>query len=76
MYKDFVDSIQQYVGHIQLNARVIAQVDCLVSFGLISFANDYCKPLVDDTKTLALVGCRHPVIEHHCRMENRTYQTT
>ncbi len=64
MYKVFVDSIQQYVGHIQLNARVIAQVDCLVSFGLISFANDYCKPLVDDTKTLALVGCRHPVIEH------------
>ncbi|MFT7591391.1 MAG: DNA mismatch repair protein MutS, partial [bacterium] len=64
MYRTFVESIQNYVTHIQLNARLIAHLDCLVSFGLVSAENNYCKPVVDESKVLALVECRHPVIEH------------
>jgi DNA mismatch repair protein MutS len=64
MYRRFLESIQNYVTHIQLNARVIAQLDCLLSFGLVSAENRYTKPAVDETKVLALVECRHPVIEH------------
>ena len=64
MYRTFLESIQNYVPHIQVNARIIAQIDCLLSFGLISAENNYCKPEVDESKVLALVESRHPVIEH------------
>lgn len=64
LYNTFVESIQNYVGRIQQNARIIAELDCLVSFGLVSSENNYCKPEVDNSLTLALVDARHPVIEH------------
>jgi DNA mismatch repair protein MutS len=64
MYRTFVASIQSYVPHIQQNARIIAELDCLLSFGMVSAENNYCKPEVDESKALALVDSRHPVIEH------------
>ncbi len=64
LYRTLLESIQQFVAPIQLNARIISQLDCLVSFGLVSAENNYCKPEVDETHVLALVECRHPVIEH------------
>ncbi len=64
MYRNFVLEIQKYVSPIQINARTTAHLDCLVSFGRVSKENNYCKPEVDESRTLALVGCRHPVIEH------------
>ncbi|MBO6518122.1 MAG: DNA mismatch repair protein MutS [Bacteroidia bacterium] len=64
MYRQFVLDLQKYVSPIQQNARVTAQIDCLTSFGLVSVENHYSKPEVDESRTLALVECRHPVIEH------------
>lgn len=63
LYRDFVLNIQEYVSPIQQNARTIATLDVLVSFGRVSAENHYAKPEVDDSRALALVECRHPVIE-------------
>lgn len=63
LYRSFIEDIQQYVSAIQQNARVAAQLDCLAGFGIVSKENNYCKPVVDESRSLALVECRHPVIE-------------
>ncbi|MEZ4842642.1 MAG: DNA mismatch repair protein MutS [Bacteroidia bacterium] len=63
LYRELLLDLQQYVAAIQQNARMAAQIDCLLSFAMVSANNNYCKPHVDDSRTLALVECRHPVIE-------------
>ncbi|HWZ23087.1 MAG TPA: hypothetical protein VNW06_10565, partial [Cytophagaceae bacterium] len=58
-----ISAAEEYVTQIQQNARVIATVDCLVSFALTALENDYCKPIVNDTTVLNIKEGRHPVIE-------------
>ncbi|MFT4521151.1 MAG: DNA mismatch repair protein MutS [Bacteroidia bacterium] len=63
MYRTFILDLQSFVGHVQQNAQLIARIDCLVSFALVSYHNNYCKPEISEDRTLALVDARHPVIE-------------
>ncbi len=49
---------------IQRTAANLAQLDVLISFAEIASANDYYKPVVDESGTLALKDCRHPVVEN------------
>ncbi|MDA3833945.1 MAG: DNA mismatch repair protein MutS, partial [Spirochaetales bacterium] len=49
--------------HIQLNAVVVAELDCLLSFALVSADNQYVRPDINDSYTIDIKGGRHPVIE-------------
>ena len=51
------------ISQIQQNARVVAQLDCLLSFACAAKNNRYVKPRVDNTLTIDIKGGRHPVIE-------------
>lgn len=53
----------EYVSQIQQNARVIASLDCLLSFSLVAQKNKYCRPKISDTDSLEIKDGRHPVIE-------------
>jgi DNA mismatch repair protein MutS len=53
----------EYVSQIQQNARLIASVDCLLSFSLVAQKNKYCRPKISDTDSLEIKDGRHPVIE-------------
>jgi DNA mismatch repair protein MutS len=44
-------------------ARAIARIDCLHSLAVAAKKGHYCKPLVDNSHLLHIVGGRHPVIE-------------
>lgn len=52
-----------FIKPIQGNARIIARIDALLSFALVSAANRYHRPQVDDSQALTIKGGRHPVIE-------------
>lgn len=52
-----------FIPQIQQNARVLAQLDCLLSFALVARANKYCKPEVNDSLVVDIKSGRHPVIE-------------
>lgn len=52
-----------YVIHIQQNARILATVDCLLSFAYMAQKNNYSKPKISDTDALEIKDGRHPVIE-------------
>jgi len=55
--------MSDYIQPIQLNAFLISQLDCLLSFSEIAKSNDYCKPEVNEGFAIDIKSGRHPVIE-------------
>ena len=63
IYQDLVHSLAEYIAPIQLNAALVAQLDCLLSFTRCAVEYSYSKPEVNTTDELKIEGGRHPVIE-------------
>ena len=62
-FMQLVQDAAEYVSQIQENARVLATLDCLLSFAQVAQANNYTKPKISDTDSLEIKDGRHPVIE-------------
>jgi len=56
---------ENYIAGIQLNAQVIAQLDCLCCFANNAVQLNYCKPSIHEGYDLHLNESRHPVIERN-----------
>ncbi len=63
LFNDLVLSIIEYIPPVQLNSSLIARLDCLHSFAVVSSENNYVRPVMDDTVKLDIRDGRHPVIE-------------
>ncbi|MDP4187437.1 MAG: DNA mismatch repair protein MutS [Bacteroidota bacterium] len=63
LFNDLVMSVTEYIPAIQLNASMIARIDCLQSFATVSTANHYVRPTVNDSEVIDIRQGRHPVIE-------------
>ncbi len=63
LFGELVVALNEYVQAVQLNAALIAQLDCLLSYAKVSDEYDYCKPNMDDSLLLDIHEGRHPVIE-------------
>lgn len=63
LFHDLCFAINEYIKPIQLNATLVAQLDCLLSFARVAIKNNYCRPQVNDSLQLELIKARHPVIE-------------
>ena len=63
LFNDLVFAIVDYIPPIQLNSSLIARLDCLQSFAVVSTESDYKRPVLDDSKRLEIKDGRHPVIE-------------
>jgi len=63
LFEQLVSWISTYIKQVQLNATLIAQLDCLTSFAQLAIENDYVCPILDDTFELEITNGRHPVIE-------------
>ncbi len=63
LYTDLVLSLSDYIQPIQVNATVIAKLDCLLSFTQIARDNNYTRPDITETFDLDIKDGRHPVIE-------------
>ncbi|MBN1252373.1 MAG: DNA mismatch repair protein MutS [Bacteroidales bacterium] len=64
LYNDLVLSLSDYISTIQLNASLIGQLDCYISFATVSIENNYTKPEINESKIIDIKQGRHPVIEH------------
>jgi DNA mismatch repair protein MutS len=64
LFNNLVLELADYIEPIQLNAALIARLDCLLSFATLSKNNHYTKPEINDTKVIDIKDGRHPVIEH------------
>lgn len=64
LFNELVIELAEYIQAIQLNAAIIGQLDCLLSFATIAINFRYCRPEINDSKEINISGGRHPVIEH------------
>ncbi|OFX48321.1 MAG: DNA mismatch repair protein MutS [Bacteroidetes bacterium GWC2_33_15] len=63
LFLDLVASLSDYIPAIQLNASLIAKLDCLLSFAVVAEANNYFRPEINNTDIINIRDGRHPVIE-------------
>ena len=63
VYSELVAATAEFVAPIQLDASLVAKIDCLVNFGFIALNNKYVMPTVDDSYVIDIKEGRHPVIE-------------
>ncbi len=63
LFEQLVIWIGTYIKQVQLNANLIAQLDCLTSFAQLAIENDYVCPIIDESYELEITNGRHPVIE-------------
>ena len=63
IFELLLSEVLEYIEHIQLNASIVAILDCLASFAYIAQRNNYRRPIIDDEFVLDIKSGRHPVIE-------------
>jgi DNA mismatch repair protein MutS len=63
LFDQLVQWISTYIKPVQLNANLVAQLDCLTSFAQLAQENKYVCPVMDDSFELEISNGRHPVIE-------------
>ena len=63
LYMELIQDMQEFIPQIQINANLIAHLDCLLSFMKVSQLQRYVHPVVDDSEVIDIKQGRHPVIE-------------
>ncbi|WP_438973757.1 DNA mismatch repair protein MutS, partial [Polaribacter sp.] len=63
IFSKLLQYIIQFVDVVQENAQIIAKIDCLLSFSVLAVANNYVRPILDESTDLEIKNGRHPVIE-------------
>ncbi len=63
LFADLVTAMQEFIPQIQIDANLIAHLDCLLAFAKVSEENRYIMPAVDDSDVIDIRQGRHPVIE-------------
>ena len=63
LFNELTLALNEYIEPIQLNASLIAQLDCLLSFASIAQKNNYKRPEINESYVIDIKKGRHPVIE-------------
>ena len=63
LFNELVQDMQKFIPQIQIDANIIAHLDCLLSFAKVSDSNRYVRPVIDDSDVIDIKQGRHPVIE-------------
>ena len=65
LYFDLLKALEEYIPVIQVDAQLMARLDCLLSFSRVAARYHYVRPDVDDSLVIDIRQGRHPVIERH-----------
>jgi DNA mismatch repair protein MutS len=63
LFQELIRTAADYTAAIQQNARIVAALDCLLSFASVARDNRYVLPEITEETTLTIKAGRHPVIE-------------
>lgn len=63
LFMQLVEDMREYIPQIQINANVIAHLDCLLSFAKVAEEQGYVRPVIDESDVLDISQGRHAVIE-------------
>lgn len=65
LFNRLVLEVAEYISPIQLNANLLARLDCLMAFATIAEARNYTKPELNEGLAIEIKSGRHPVIEQN-----------
>lgn len=63
LFENIIQYTTGFIKEIQENAKIIAKIDCLLSFSVLAEENNYVRPKVDESTDIEIKNGRHPVIE-------------
>ena len=63
LFGELVMSMQEFIPQIQIDANLLARLDCLLSLAKAAEEHRYVRPTVDSTDVIDITAGRHPVIE-------------
>lgn len=63
LFGELVMAMQEFIPQIQINANMLARLDCLLSFAKTAEEHRYVRPQVDSSDVIDIRQGRHPVIE-------------
>ena len=63
LFNELVMAMQEFTPQIQINANLIAHIDCLLSFAKTAELHHYIRPTIDTSDVIDIRQGRHPVIE-------------
>ena len=64
LYEELVVFLSEQISRLQQNAKVVADIDVLVSMANVALHLNYVKPQFDESKIIDIEDGRHPVIEY------------
>jgi DNA mismatch repair protein MutS len=67
LYNDLLLFLADFIGPVQLDATLVARLDVLVTFALISGVRNYARPVLNDSYAIDIKGGWHPVIEQQMK---------
>ena len=71
LFNHLVVAVQDFIPAIQVNAALLARLDCLLSFAIVAEENRYIRPIIDNTEVIEISQGRHPVIETQLPIDER-----
>ena len=63
IYQSLIEETLPHLVSMQLNARVLAEIDALASFATVAVANKYCAPAFTEENKIEIEQGRHAIIE-------------
>lgn len=63
LFNELIEAMQEFIPQIQINANLLAQLDCLLSFAKTAEEHRYIRPSIDNSDIIDIHQGRHPVIE-------------
>ena len=57
------NKVKELIPKLQLTAKSLALLDCMMSFSYVSESNGYVRPVLTDKKKVEIIDGRHPVVE-------------
>ncbi len=65
IFESLLNELQDYIAPMQMNAHVLAILDCITCFANNALQYKYKRPLLHEGYELSLANSRHPVIERN-----------
>ena len=63
IYAALLEDVVRYIATIQVNAALIARIDCLLAFATAAGQYRYIRPMINRSDAIEIHNGRHPVIE-------------
>lgn len=71
IYTELMLALTEYVPAMQVDANVLAQLDCLLSFAITAAQHKYVCPDINDSLVIDIRQGRHPVIEQQLPIDQQ-----